>query len=146
MSSDAEESEGISRSLGEIANGDGRYAPQAYHFLMEALTYTQELFEKDLDCQTEEERHVTGQQLCEGIRRFALDQFGYVAKAVLEEWGIYRTDDLGEMVYLLIQHQLMAKRDSDSIGDFHNVYGFDTAFEDVFIAKEPKRDRARRRP
>jgi len=113
---------------------------------MEALTYTQKLFEKNLDSQTEEERHVTGQELCKGIRQFALEQFGYVAKAVLEEWGIYRTDDFGEMVYRLIQHQLMAKRDSDSIDDFHNVYDFHTAFEDVFTVEKPKRNHAGHKP
>ncbi|MEW6355075.1 MAG: Minf_1886 family protein [Planctomycetota bacterium] len=145
MSSDAEGSDGFAYSLAKIARSDGRYDPQAFQFLFEALSYTQGLFEKNRDSETEEGRHVTGQELCEGVRRFAIEQFGYMAKAVFEEWGVFRTDDFGEMVYLLIQHQLMARRDSDSIDDFHNVYDFASAFDDVFVPEKTKRDRASRR-
>jgi len=131
--------------LKHLADSDGRYDVQALHFLFEALAYSQELFSKDTDSEEEEARHVTGQELCEGIRLLALEQFGFMAKAVFEGWGIYRTADFGEMVYLLIQNKLMAKRDSDSIEDFHGVYDFETAFEDAFES-ERKQKRSRHGP
>ena len=115
-------------------------------FLFEALSYTQELYEKDIQGGSEQDRHVTGQELCQGIRQLAMERFGYMAKTVFEGWGIYRTDDFGEMVYLLIRNRLMAKRESDSLGDFRKVYEFSAAFEDVFSPSQRERRGARRKP
>lgn len=131
-------------SLSEIAKDDGRYDVHVFQFLLESLTYSQQLFGKNIESENEEERHVTGQELCEGIRRHALEQFGFMAKTVFEGWGIHTTDDFGEIVYLLIRNKLMAKRESDSIGDFHNVYCFDTAFDDAFAFEKGEKKKSRR--
>ena len=55
------------------------------------------------------ERHLTGQQLCEAIRLYALDQYGYMAKCVLNSWGVHNTGDFGEIVFNLIRVGLMRK-------------------------------------
>jgi uncharacterized repeat protein (TIGR04138 family) len=89
--------------------------------------------------QAEEERHVTGQELCEAVRRFALEQYGYMAKTVLANWGIHATADLGELVFNLIRIRQMRKTPQDRREDFHDVYNFDTAFQQDFrfVLPEP---------
>ena len=146
MSAEREQQDDIVASLRQIAEDDGRYDVQAFQFLFEALSYSQSLFGKDPETDNQEELHVTGQELCQGSRELALERFGYMAKSVFEGWGIFNTNDLGEIVYLLIQNQLMTRRESDSIEDFRRVYDFDTAFEDVFFGERSKSKEAKRRP
>jgi uncharacterized repeat protein (TIGR04138 family) len=85
-------------------------------------------------------RHVTGRQLCEAIRLYALEQFGYLAKAVLNHWGIERTGDFGEMVYNLIALGQMRKTKDDRREDFDNVFDFDQGFRGSFRINPPKGD------
>ena len=84
------------------------------------------------------QRHVTGQQLCQAIRRFALDQYGYMAKTVLNNWGIHATGDFGELVFNLIRIGRMRKTPQDSRADFDDVYQFDTAFREDFSFAPPE--------
>lgn len=109
----------------EIAKLDGRYCPEAFHFVYEGLGYTvKEL--KDTP------GHVTGQVLCEGLRRFALERWGRLALLVLESWQVTRTRDFGEIVYALIEYEWMSALPTDTIDDFDDVYNFSTAFMDGF--------------
>jgi uncharacterized repeat protein (TIGR04138 family) len=85
------------------------------------------------------QKHLTGQQLCEAFRIYALDQFGYMAKCVLANWGIHSTGDIGEMVYNLIRVGEMRKTRQDRREDFDNVYDFDQAFRQNFKITVPKR-------
>ena len=78
------------------------------------------------------EKHVTGQQLCEAIRQYAIDQYGYMARPVLSSWGINVTGDFGEIVYNLIGIGLMKKSAGDRREDFDNVYDFEDAFQRAF--------------
>ncbi len=84
------------------------------------------------------EKHVTGQELCEAIRQFALQQFGYMAKTVLNNWGITRTGDFGEIVFNLIRIGQMRKTPHDCREDFDDVYEFDAAFEQDFKITMPE--------
>ncbi len=119
----------------EILREDQRYPIEAYQFVREGLVYAHEVMRLgDSDCPSE--RHITGQQLCEALRRYALDQFGFMAKTVLNNWGIYSTSDFGEIVYNLIRIKHMRKSDDDQREDFDDVYEFDTAFEPQFIVTE----------
>jgi uncharacterized repeat protein (TIGR04138 family) len=111
-----------------VLESDPRYDPEAYNFLYEALDYT---IKNVVSNKNRTSQHVTGQELLEGIRRFAIEQFGCLARAVLETWGIRRTDDFGDMVFNLVAQDLMGKQDSDSKVDFQRVYDF----EDVFDVK-----------
>ena len=99
-----------------------RYRREAYVFVSQALDYTL----KSIG----ERRHVTGPELLEGVREFAIKQFGYLTKTVFESWGIRRTDDFGQIVFELIARGNMTKTATDDIVDFHNVYDFRDAFDD----------------
>ncbi|MFQ5806376.1 MAG: Minf_1886 family protein [Phycisphaerae bacterium] len=105
---------------------DGRYPPAAYEFLHHGLEYTARLVYATEP--PEGPRHVSGQQLCEGLRALALETWGPLAQSVLSSWNIRKTRDFGEMVFLLIELGLMGKQDSDRIEDFDDVYDFREAF------------------
>jgi uncharacterized repeat protein (TIGR04138 family) len=81
----------------------------------------------------DEERHVTGQQLCESIRQYAVHQYGMLAKNVLNEWGVRNTGDFGEIVFNLIDIGQMKKTDSDRREDFENVFDFNDGLQDAFL-------------
>jgi len=71
------------------------------------------------------------------MRDLALARWGRLARVVLEHWGIKRTRDFGEIVYLMIKHHWMTSQASDRIEDFYNIYDFKTAFEDQFKFELP---------
>jgi uncharacterized repeat protein (TIGR04138 family) len=77
-------------------------------------------------------RHVSGQQLCESLRDYALSQWGLLARDVLRHWNITRTDDFGRIVYALVNSHYMQITDEDSQEDFHNVFDFSTAFDTAY--------------
>jgi uncharacterized repeat protein (TIGR04138 family) len=72
--------------------------------------------------------HVTGQQLCMGLRDYAIERYGMLAPAVLKTWNVRRTDDFGRIVFAMIEHGLMSKTPDDSIEDFRGVFDFEEAF------------------
>jgi len=125
----------IDHPLAELLRRDRRYHRDAYFFVFEALHYAQE--ELGLGQPEEggsgEERHVTGQQLCEAIRRYAIEQYGMLAKNVFNEWGVYTTSDFGEIVFNLIDIGQMKKTSSDRREDFDNVFDFDDGLRDAFL-------------
>jgi uncharacterized repeat protein (TIGR04138 family) len=123
--------------LAELLRRDRRYHRNAYFFVFEALRFAQEqmgLGQPTVsdDPELEEQRHVTGQQLCEAIRRYAIEQYGMLAKNVLNDWGVHSTGDFGEIVFNLIEIGQMKKTDSDRREDFENVFDFDDGLRDVF--------------
>lgn len=123
--------------LAELLRRDRRYHRNAYFFVFEALKYAQDhlgLGQPTVadDPMLEEQRHVTGQQLCEAIRRYAVEQYGMLAKSVLNDWGVRNTGDFGEIVFNLIEIGQMKKTDSDRREDFENVFEFDEGLRDVF--------------
>jgi uncharacterized repeat protein (TIGR04138 family) len=73
-------------------------------------------------------RHISGQQLCEGLREIAIERWGLMAPAVLGAWGIHRTRDFGDIVFALIEAQRFQKQPHDRVEDFENVYDFRRAF------------------
>jgi uncharacterized repeat protein (TIGR04138 family) len=110
----------------EICRRDSRYPLEAYEFLFAALGYIQHrLKEQGLD-KEEGPHHVTGQQLAEGCRDLARQEFGLMARTVFARWSINSTDDFGEMVYNLIGGGLLSKTETDKKEDFHSVYNLDT--------------------
>jgi len=116
-------------TLALILAKDPRYQGEAYLFVKDALDYTQKLVVKP---SRDEVRHVSGQELLEGIRAFALTQFGPMAPTVFEEWGIRRCEDFGEIVFNMVEIGLLGKTEKDSRADFQNGYDFDAAFRKPF--------------
>ncbi len=115
----------MKKNLEQIAREDGRYCPGAMKFVYEGLGYTAKKV-------ADEPKHVTGQTLCEGLRKLAVEKWGRLALLVLKTWGISSTRDFGEIVYLMIKHKWMSAQPSDSIKDFDEVYDFKTVFKDQF--------------
>ncbi len=101
------------------------YKFEAYSFVLAGLHYTMMSLPKP--------RHITGQEFCDGIRRYAIDQFGPLAKTVLEYWGVKQTVDFGKIVFALVEVGLMRKTDEDTIEDFKDAYDFDSAFHSKMV-------------
>ena len=106
-----------------------RFDGQVYYFLREALDFTIKLFEKPVDGPA---RHVSGGELLDGIRKFALQEFGPLTMTVLNRWGIKRCEDFGEIVFLMVEKGVLGKTDEDRKEDFSGGYDFDTVFRKPF--------------
>lgn len=117
-------------TLALILAKDARYQRDAYLFVKDALDHTQKTVVKS---SREQVRHVTGQELLEGIRGYALVQFGPMAEMVFEEWGIQRCEDFGEIVFNMVEIGLLGKTEKDSRADFQNGYSFRDAFRKPFL-------------
>jgi uncharacterized repeat protein (TIGR04138 family) len=113
----------------KIMEHDARFAREAYHFTREALDFTQKLISRESKGNV---RHVTGQELLEGIRQFALQQYGPMTVTVLEEWGVNHCRDFGEIVFNMVESGLLAKTEKDTRNDFQNGYAFTDAFRKPF--------------
>ena len=107
-----------------IVRQDSRFSPEAYYFVSEALSHTQEVLGR--------KGHVSGQELLDGLKRFALNEFGYMARVVLESWGVRQTEDIGQIVFNLIDNGLLGKTEEDRKEDFAQGYDFRKAFDNSF--------------
>lgn len=116
-----QENHELLEKLERIAEAHPQYKLEGYTFVLAALNHTIRALPKA--------RHVTGQELSQGICLFALDQYGPLARMVLEHFGIKKTRDFGEIVFIMIEAGLMSKTDQDTVEDFADVYDFKTAFD-----------------
>ena len=107
--------------LDRIRELDSRYNERAYLFVLAALEYCQQRRTK--------RGHISGQELAEACRDFAMEQFGLMARSVLSYWGVANTEDFGRIVFLLIEVGLLMKQESDRMEDFDSVYDFAEAFD-----------------
>lgn len=106
-----------------LAERDGRYSRAAYLFIYDALQHTVEKLGKA--SMPREQRHVSGRDLIYGISEYALNRFGPLTRTVFDHWGIRETRDFGEIVFNLVNDNLMSKTDDDHIEDFTDVFDFD---------------------
>jgi uncharacterized repeat protein (TIGR04138 family) len=120
-------------TLEKILQQDRRYHRDAYLFVREALDHTQKQVGKG---GKQEVRHVTGQELLEGVRAYALDQYGPMALTVFGEWGVRACDDFGEIVFNMVENSLLTKTKKDSREDFKGGYDFFEAFRRPFLPSE----------
>jgi uncharacterized repeat protein (TIGR04138 family) len=117
--------------LSELAFRDGimdqirlrepRFHERAFLFVLSALEFCQS--------RLPERRHITGAELARACRDLALDRYGVMARLVLEHWGIRQTDDIGDIVFALVDLGLLISQTTDTRDDFAAVYDFDQAFE-----------------
>jgi len=105
----------------EILSKDSRYKIEAYFFVLAALDYTRK--------ETGKPKHLTGQELLEGIRKLGLEQYGIMTKTVFESWGLKTTNDFGQIVFNMVNASILSKTEEDKIEDFDNVYDFTEVFE-----------------
>ena len=113
--------------LDELVRRDPRYAYEAYEFVFAALAHTQKLLGRTppAEASPEQDYHVSGPQLLEGVRDLALREFGLMARTVFRMWGINATADFGEIVFNLIDANLLSKTDRDDRSDFHALFDLD---------------------
>ncbi len=119
-----EQGRSFAEGLEEVLREDRRYARDAYYLVMEALSFTC----RDLD----REGHVSGRELLDGLRKYVLNEYGPMARTVLSEWGIECCEDVGHIVFNLVNHSLLRKTEEDSVEDFAGGYDFGEAFEAPF--------------
>lgn len=125
------------RTVEQVAADVGIYPVEAYEFIQQGLGFTVHQIHGD-GTASAPNRHVSGQDLCNGLRDYALAQWGLLARAVLRRWNITSTLDFGRIVFALIDAGQMQKTDEDTVEDFRNVYDFRSAFEDGYrIAAGP---------
>ena len=113
-----------------VLSRDKRYNREAYHFVREGLDFTQHKMARMSGAK--DPRHVSGQELTDGMRQYALETYGPMAKLLLNEWGIHSTDDFGEIVFNLVENNLLAKTEKDAREDFAGGFDFGEAFTAPF--------------
>lgn len=121
-----------------IRKEDNRYAPGAYNLIRQGLDFTLNRIRKQEE--NLQSRHITGQELCHGLKDLLLEQFGPMAFTLLAEWGIHRTEDFGQIVFNLVEFGVFGKTDKDDVADFSNVYDFEEVFVRPF---QPTKQSAR---
>lgn len=124
----------------QICKEDPRYERKAYDFVRLGLEHTVKELRKRDTVRAERSRHVTGPELLEGVRTYALEQFGPLAKTVLNSWGLRMCRDIGNIVFNLIEYNVFSKTENDRLEDFAEIYDFDEAFVKPF---QPAKQRSR---
>ncbi len=119
----------------EIHAQDSRFGKGAYYFVREALDHTLKTMEKS---QRGKGGHVSGDELLEGIREYALERFGPMTMTMMDHWKISKCRDFGEIVFNLVDHGILGRTENDSLEDFDKGYDFKRAFEDPFLPKSKK--------
>ena len=107
--------------LDRLKERDPRFDGKAYLFVLSALHHVMERLDRP--------RHISGPELAEGVRSLALERFGPLARTVLEYWGIHTTDDLGDVVFALVEEGILIAQDDDRPDDFRDVFDFEEAFD-----------------
>ena len=116
---------------------DPRYSPQSYHLVRMALDAAQkQVHGEEKKGSKKTNRHVTGKELLEGFRLHTLETYGPLSFALLNNWGIKKSVDVGNIVFNIIDTGLFGRSADDEIEDFVNIYDFKEAFLKPFEPKE----------
>ena len=114
----------------EIRRHNDHFEPEAYGFVMSVLEHTiHELPER---------RHVTAVELLDGLRRYARERYGIMARTVIESWGLRGTSDIGTVVFQLVDAGVLSRRDTDSREDFADVFDLYDALEKDYFYHLPE--------
>jgi uncharacterized repeat protein (TIGR04138 family) len=122
-----------------ICKEDNRFHRNAYAFVRQGLDFTVKELKKSDSSRAGKSLHVTGVELLMGMRAFALNQFGPMARTVLAEWGVTRCGHFGDLVFNLIEYNVFSKTDQDQRQDFTEVYTFAEAFDAPFRPSKPRK-------
>jgi uncharacterized repeat protein (TIGR04138 family) len=125
---------GFAEALDSIVANDRRYQRDGYIFLRDALDFTTKQQKKIKGVSV---RHVSGPELLDGVRQYALREFGPMVVTVFDSWGVHSSEDIGNMVFNLIGAGVFGKTEQDSIQDFKNVYDFEDVFVKPFTPVKP---------
>src|SRR5207248_1155229 len=116
------------KTLQDVVDEVDLYPIEAFYFVQEGLKFAVTVIHGEKP-DTKLSRHISGAQLCEGLREYALSQWGMLARVVLRRWNITSTLDFGKIVFALIDAGHMQKTENDTLDDFRNVYDFKAGFE-----------------
>ncbi|MBN2071331.1 MAG: hypothetical protein JW814_07740 [Candidatus Krumholzibacteriota bacterium] len=105
-----------------------RYKGEAYVFVMLVIDEIQNSLKVP--------RHISGEILLDGLRIYASSRYGPMAKEVLNSWGIFETEDVGNIVFRLVDYGILDKTAEDSIEDFRDRYDFTRVFEEDYFNNE----------
>lgn len=122
------ELESFLTKIERVMKENHQYKFEGYSFVMSALHHTVSKLPK--------QRHVTGKELLEGIRDYAIEQFGPLTKTVLNYWGIFQTEDFGKIVFALVEVGVLRKQPQDKLEDFRDVYSFDEVFKSNLVLED----------
>jgi uncharacterized repeat protein (TIGR04138 family) len=127
------------RIVALICKEDTRFDRKAYDFVRLGLDHTVKEIRKKDSSRAGKTRHVTGPELLDGLKVYALEQFGPLTKTVLNSWGIRRCKDFGDIVFNLIEYNAFSKTENDKREDFKDLYDFDEVFVKPFLpTRRPK--------
>ena len=116
-------------TLEQVVHDCGRYPIDAFEFVRNGLNHTVHQIHGDIRNKPDSICHVSGQELCRGLRNYAVERYGLLARTVLSHWNVVRTSDFGRIVFAMVESQLMQKTEEDDLRDFDNVYDFASAFD-----------------
>lgn len=114
-----------------------KYPLAAFLFLRRGLDFTvsrehgelpEDFFDRPDNADAYHNRHISGRQLCYGLRDFAIQEYGLLARTVLRRWNIRSCEDFGHIVFAMVDNELMHKAESDTFADFQGVFDFTDAF------------------
>ena len=114
----------------EIHAKDDRFGKGAYYFIREALDHTLKSMEKD---RGKNKGHVSGMELLEGIKDYALERFGPMTLTLMNHWNVKKCRDFGDIVFNLVDYGILGRTENDSLADFEDGYNFQEAFEGPFL-------------
>ncbi len=120
---------GFQEAVEKICRKDNRYHSEAYAFLRDSLEATMKRRKKT---KKESGSHVGAGELLDGFRLHALDEFGPMSLMVLDYWGVRASEDVGNMVFNLVDAQVFGKTEEDTIESFRDVFDFNEVFVSPF--------------
>jgi uncharacterized repeat protein (TIGR04138 family) len=120
--------------LYDLVRDDPRYPVEAYQFLCDAVSFTQEQLGRDPqeDDDPDTDYHISGEELARGACELAVREFGMMAPVVFKLWNVRTTDDIGHIVYRLIKAERLAQSEADDISDFHDLFDLTRVLADGF--------------
>ena len=107
--------------LDQLQERNPRFHARSYEFVLRAL--------HSVIRSIDEPRHITGRELTDGVRELALGQYGPLARTVLEHWGIHETEDVGRVVFAMVEQGILVKEDEDHQEDFTDLFDFEEVFD-----------------
>jgi len=127
--------ENFTATVEQIIDEDPRFSGEAYAFISDAVLYTSQKLQAD---DSSKKKHITGKELLDGIKEFALQEFGPIAPEVLRHWGLNDSMSIGHVVFNMVNKNLLGKSQEDSLEDFKGGFDFDRAFSKPFLSDAKK--------
>jgi len=111
--------------LEQLATQNEDYHKDAFYYVAKAIESAHEAIRKD----EQRRRHISGGELVKEMVKLVKHDFGYLGATVLTEWGIVATDDIGKIVFLMVENGVLSAQESDSIDDFKDLFDLKTVLE-----------------